>query len=85
VAEAAVVGTVDELQGEVAVAFVVLRPGAAAAEQELRRFCKDRLAPYKVPARVVAIDAIPRNESGKPLKAELADRARLERAGGEGR
>jgi acyl-CoA synthetase (AMP-forming)/AMP-acid ligase II len=85
VAEAAVVGTADALQGEVAVAFVVLRPGAAPSEQELRRFCKDRLAPYKVPARVVPIDAIPRNESGKPLKAELADRARLERAAGEGR
>ncbi len=82
VAEVAVVGAEDPVQGEVAVAYVVTRPGASFSEQDLRRFCRDRLPPYKVPTRVVAIDAIPRNTSGKPLKAELAARARAERAQG---
>jgi acyl-CoA synthetase (AMP-forming)/AMP-acid ligase II len=82
VAEVAVVGAEDPVQGEVAVAYVVTRPGASFSEQDLRRFCRDRLPPSKVPTRVVAIDAIPRNTSGKPLKAELAARARAERAQG---
>ena len=76
VAEAAVVGAPDPIQGEVAVAFVVLAPGAAASEDALRRLCKERLATYKVPSRVVTVDALPRNSSGKPLKAQLLDAAR---------
>lgn len=79
-AEAAVVGAEDPVQGEVAVAFVVLRQGRKATEAEVRRFCRERLPQVKVPERVVPLDAIPRNESGKPLKAELRDLARAERA-----
>ncbi len=78
--EAAVVGAEDPVQGEVAVAFVVLRQGQAATEAELRRFCRERLPPVKVPERVVAIAAIPRNPIGKPLRAELQKTARAERA-----
>jgi len=79
VAEAAVVGIEDPVQGEVAVAFVVARAGQAATAQELRRFCRDRLPAHKVPGRVELVDAIPRNESGKPLKAELKARASARR------
>ncbi len=74
VAEAAVVGARDELKGEVPVAFVVLRPGAAPAEEELRRFCHEQLPAFKVPVRFTPIDALPRNEAGKLLRAELASR-----------
>jgi acyl-CoA synthetase (AMP-forming)/AMP-acid ligase II len=76
VAQAAVVGAPDPVQGEIAVAFVVPRAGTRPDEQELRRFCKERLAMYKVPSRVELVDAIPCTEAGKPLKAELAARAR---------
>ncbi len=84
VAEAAVVGASDPVQGEVAIAFVVLRVGASVSESDLRRFCRDRLAPHKVPARVEFAEAIPRNASGKPLKSELASRARAAASGGGG-
>jgi acyl-CoA synthetase (AMP-forming)/AMP-acid ligase II len=76
VKEAVVVGIPDELQGEVIVAFVVQRPGVELDEQAVRRFCREQLPAYKVPARVEVVEAIPRNPSGKPLKAELAARAR---------
>ena len=49
VAEAAVVGVPDERWGEVCAAFVVLRPGATATEDELREHCRARLARFKVP------------------------------------
>ena len=75
VAEAAVVGAPDPLQGEIAIGFVVLRPGAEASEDSLRRACRERLASYKVPSRVVAIAAIPKSSAGKPLKAQLRDHA----------
>jgi len=85
VAEVAVVGAPDAVQGEIAVAFVTLRAGASASGSDLRRFCRDRLAAHKVPARVEFVEAIPRNASGKPLKSELAARARTTRhEGGEG-
>jgi acyl-CoA synthetase (AMP-forming)/AMP-acid ligase II len=76
VAETAVVGAPDAIQGEVAVAFVVLRPGVAAEANGLRRFCRERLPASKVPSHVQIVEAMPRNASGKPLKAELAARAR---------
>ncbi len=82
VAEVAVVGAEDALQGEVAIAYVVPRAGAAVVEADVRRFCRDRLPAHKVPARVIPVGAIPRNPSGKPLKAELAARARAEVSSG---
>lgn len=75
VKEAAVVGAADAVQGEVIVAFVVPREGAALDEALLRRFCRERLPAFKVPSRVELVDALPRNPSGKPLKAELIARA----------
>jgi acyl-CoA synthetase (AMP-forming)/AMP-acid ligase II len=76
VAEAVVVGTPDALQGEVPVAYVVARTGAPLPADDVRRFCRERLASYQVPARVVAVPFVPRNAAGKPLRAELAARAR---------
>jgi acyl-CoA synthetase (AMP-forming)/AMP-acid ligase II len=80
VAQAVVVGVPDPVQGERAVAFVVTRPGAHTEELELRRFCRDQLPAHKVPSRVELVEAIPCTEAGKPLRAELAARARA--AGG---
>lgn len=67
VTEAAVVGAPSEEFGEIVVAHVAGRADAAA----LRAWCAARLAPYKVPARVVIHAELPRNSSGKVLKAQL--------------
>ena len=71
VAECAVAGIPDERLGEVPWAFVVLRAGAALDEVALTELCREHLAPYKVPARFVVLDALPRNEVGKILLREL--------------
>jgi acyl-CoA synthetase (AMP-forming)/AMP-acid ligase II len=75
VAEAAVIGLADPLMGEVPVAYVVARPGRTPAPEDVRAFCRARMASYKVPVRVIRVDALPRNESGKLLRAELVARA----------
>lgn len=74
VAEAAVVGAADALQGERPLAFVVARAGRSPEPEEIRRFCRERLPAYCVPAEVRLVEALPRNESGKLLRAELARR-----------
>jgi acyl-CoA synthetase (AMP-forming)/AMP-acid ligase II len=71
VAEAAVVGVKHDLMGEVPAAFVVPKPGCTPAEADLRRFCRERLPAYKVPASFTLVDALPRNEAGKLLRAQL--------------
>jgi len=75
IAEVAVVGTADERWGETPVAFVVAVPGAVVRPQELIAFCASRLARFKHPARIVAMDELPRNASGKILKRILRERA----------
>ena len=74
VADAAVIGVPDERWGEVGVAIVVLRPGAAADEQAVIAHAGARLAPYKVPRAVRFAREIPRSASGKILKRELRER-----------
>jgi acyl-CoA synthetase (AMP-forming)/AMP-acid ligase II len=71
VVEVAVVGRPDERWGEVPVAFVVVRAGAAVTPEDLVGHCRANLAKFKVPKDVTFIDALPRNPSGKVLKREL--------------
>ena len=71
VVEVAVVGVRAELLGDAVVAFVVRRGGSALDEAAVRRFCREQLPPFKVPSRVAFVEALPRNESGKLLRAEL--------------
>jgi HIP---CoA ligase len=73
VAESAVVGVPDPRLGEVGRAYLVARPGHALAEADVLAFCRERLANYKVPRRVVFRDALPRNPSGKVLKRVLRE------------
>ncbi len=73
VVEAAVIGRPDERWGQIPVAYVVLQEGSVATETELIEFCRERLARYKVPKAVRALDALPRNPSGKVLKRELRE------------
>lgn len=71
IAEAAVVGRPDGSRGEVVIAFVMLRPGAAATPEELRTFCRERLASFKTPREVIVREEFPRGPTGKILKREL--------------
>lgn len=74
VADVAVAGIPDPRLGEVPWAFVVLDPGAELDPAALEARCREVLAPYKVPARYVAVEVLPRNEVGKVLRRELAAR-----------
>ena len=67
----AVVGVPDDRLGEVPVAFVVPAAGVAPSSDGLSDHCRAHLAPYKVPVRFEVVEALPRNEVGKVLKAEL--------------
>jgi acyl-CoA synthetase (AMP-forming)/AMP-acid ligase II len=72
VAEAAVVGLPDQRWGQIVVAAVVAGPGAVPDPDELRAHCRSRLAGYKTPARVVVVAELPKNASGKTVRAALA-------------
>ncbi|MFE8948910.1 acyl-CoA synthetase [Streptomyces sp. NPDC007856] len=74
VAEAAVIGLPDERWIEAVTAIVVLR--GEATEDQLIAHVKGKLAPFKAPKRVLFVDELPRNASGKILKRELRDRFR---------
>ena len=71
VVEVGVRGFPDAAHGEIAVAFVVLRKGMQATEAELREFCKQHLAFYKVPAKVVFRPDLPKSLIGKVLRRML--------------
>ena len=73
VAEAAVFGVPDEKWIEAVTAAVVLRQGAELTAGELIGFLRGRLAPFKTPKRVMFVDALPKNASGKVLKRELRE------------
>jgi o-succinylbenzoate---CoA ligase len=71
VEDAGVVGVPDEQWGQVPLAFVKVHPGATSSEAELKTFCTERLARYKVPARIRLVESLPRNAAGKLLRREL--------------
>lgn len=71
VREAAVVGVPDDRLGEVPWAFVA-RTDESVTESGLVAWCRDRLTPYRVPARIVFVDRLPRNDVGKVVKRDLA-------------
>jgi long-chain acyl-CoA synthetase len=73
VAEVGAAGVADPVKGEVVRAWVVLRKGAATTEDELRAFCRERLAPYKVPARIEFRAELPKTMVGKVLRRALRD------------
>jgi long-chain acyl-CoA synthetase len=75
--EAAVAPLPDERLGAVPVAAVEVEPGAARPDsEELRRFCRDVLLPYEVPAHVIVTDALPRTPSSKVARVELLESIR---------
>ncbi len=64
-------GVPDERQGEAVKAWVVLREGQQLTVDELRAFCKERLAAYKVPRYVEFREDLPKSMVGKVLRREL--------------
>ena len=72
VASAAAIGVPDKLYGEEVAAFIVLKDGMEASEDELLEFCRERLADFKCPKSVRFIKDIPKGPTGKLLKRELA-------------
>jgi len=71
VESAAVIGVADELYGEEVAAFVVLKKGKTASDEDLINFCKIHLADYKCPKKVYFVEDIPKGATGKLLKREL--------------
>ena len=72
VLEVGVAGIRDPAKGEVVKAWVVLKPGARATDDELRAWCRERLAPYKVPVSVEFRSELPKSMVGKVLRRMLA-------------
>jgi fatty-acyl-CoA synthase len=73
VLECAVVAAPDKALGEAPVALVVLKPGMSLTPKELRDYCKERLARFKVPRDVHFRESLPKGGTGKILKAELRE------------
>jgi acyl-CoA synthetase (AMP-forming)/AMP-acid ligase II len=74
VAEAVVIGVPDQTWGEVVAAYVRPVPGQSAPDpEELRAWCRKRLAPYKTPLYWVFVDAFPMTPSGKIQKFKLRE------------
>ncbi len=71
VVEVAALGVDDDDFGKRLRAFVVLRDGVSASEDELKSHVKQNLARFKVPREIVMLDELPRNATGKVLKREL--------------
>lgn len=70
---AAVVGRQDPRHGEVPRAYLTLAPGASLGEAELRRYCRQRLAPFKVPREFCFRESLPLGPTGKVLKRKLLE------------
>ncbi len=71
--EAVVIGAANAEWGQTPVAYCVLREGELMSAKELKIFCAEKLARYKIPTRFVFVDALPRNAAGKILRRALMD------------
>ncbi|PGY15860.1 long-chain-fatty-acid--CoA ligase [Bacillus sp. AFS031507] len=81
VLDVAIIGLPDEVWGEAVCAIIVPKEGAVIDEMELKNFCRQKLAGYKVPRRIFIEEQLPRNASGKVLKYQLRQKMREVRSG----
>jgi len=81
IAEAAAFGVVDVNEGQVPIAYVAFKPGCEATETELKEFLATQIAAFKIPLRILAIDALPLTHSGKIDHKALAERYQRQSAG----
>jgi long-chain acyl-CoA synthetase len=75
VAEVGVAGLPDKMRGETVKAWIVLRPGMSATTAEIKSFCRERLAPYKVPSQYEFVPELPKSQVGKVLRRVLKQQA----------
>jgi long-chain acyl-CoA synthetase len=80
VLEGAAIGVPHPIKGEEVKAFVVLKPGQTATAEELIAFCREQLAPFKVPKAIEFRDALPKTLIGKVLRRQLAEEDKKKRA-----
>ncbi len=71
IADVQVIGVPDERYGEELMAWVIQRPGATLSEDELREFCRGRIAHFKVPRYIKFVDAFPMTVTGKVQKFKM--------------
>jgi len=71
--ECAVIGHLDNTWGEVVAAAVVLEAGSNLDLDQLREWCRDRLSHYKLPKKLLVVDALPRNAMGKVTKPAVKE------------
>jgi acyl-CoA synthetase (AMP-forming)/AMP-acid ligase II len=74
VQEAAVASMPHDVLGEDVAAWIVLVDGSSATDEDIKAFCAERLADYKVPRRITFVDELPRNATGKVVKKDLPGR-----------
>ena len=73
ISQAAVIGIADDRMGEVAKAFIVLKPGQSLDADTLMQWCRDNMANYKVPREIEFTQDLPTNAAGKVMKYVLKD------------
>lgn len=76
--EAQVIGVPSERYGEEVMVWVVLRPGASLSEEDLRAFCKNKIATFKIPRFVKFVDSYPMTVTGKIQKYRMREMAVVE-------
>ena len=75
IADAQVIGVPDEKYGEELMAWVQLAPGGKLTEDELKDFCRDKIAHFKIPRYVKFVSEFPMTVTGKVRKVEMRDRS----------
>jgi long-chain acyl-CoA synthetase len=86
VGDVGVVGRPDDEWGEIVIAAVEPQPGVepgAALGEELVEWCRDRIAHYKCPRRVIFVEALPRHDNGKLYKHQLREQLRETKTNGD--
>ena len=73
VKEAAVIGVPDPYRGETVKAFLVVKDGMTATREDVVAFCKERLAPFKVPKQIEFVKELPKTMVGKVLRRKLRE------------
>ena len=71
VEECAVIGMPHTEYGEAVTAFVKVKQGQACSQADLIAFCKERIASYKAPKKIMFVDELPKSPAGKILKREI--------------
>lgn len=74
VLDVGVIGVPDEIRGQIAKAFVVVKPGVSTTPEELLEFCRGKIAIYKLPREIVIVNELPRTPTGKLLRRVLRQR-----------